>query len=158
MKPFLVMLAIPVACWADLAREATIRRDTFGVPHILAESEEAAAFAMGYAQAEDHCVDIARRFVAARGEEAKFFGTNAENDFKMKRYENHEVAERGFHELTPLFQRMLDAYAAGFNRYVEKNRKDLPDWMIRVLISTRWRSARCRSGSLRRRRVWACAA
>jgi hypothetical protein len=28
----------------DLANQVVIRRDTFGVPHILAETEEAAAF------------------------------------------------------------------------------------------------------------------
>jgi hypothetical protein len=44
-----------------LAGQATIRRDTFGVPHILADTEEAAAFAFGYAQAEDHAAGIGRQ-------------------------------------------------------------------------------------------------
>ena len=61
-----------------LARKVTIRRDSYGIPHILAESEEAAAFGFGYAQAEDHCLAIARALVNARGEEAKYFGTGVE--------------------------------------------------------------------------------
>jgi acyl-homoserine lactone acylase PvdQ len=40
-----------------------IRRDTFGVPHILAETEAAAGFGLGYAQAEDHAAEMARRFL-----------------------------------------------------------------------------------------------
>ncbi len=36
---------------ADLIPHALIRRDTFGVPHITADTDEAAAFAMGYAVA-----------------------------------------------------------------------------------------------------------
>src|SRR5437870_4628927 len=52
----------------SLAEQVTIRRDAFGVPHILAKTEEAAAFGFGYAQAEDHCEEIARGFVSARGE------------------------------------------------------------------------------------------
>lgn len=112
-----------------LAEQATIRRDTFGVPHILAETEEAAAFAMGYAQAEDHCVEIARRFVSARGEEAKYTGTGIETDFEAKRYSIHEIARKNFNQLSPLMQQMHHAFAAGFNRYVEKNRKDLPAWI-----------------------------
>ncbi|MBL8203580.1 MAG: penicillin acylase family protein [Blastocatellia bacterium] len=112
-----------------LAEQATIRRDTFGVPHILAETEEAAAFAMGYAQAEDHCVEIARRYLSARGEEAKFTGAGIETDFESKRYSIHEIARQNFNQLSPLMQQMHNAFAAGFNRYVEKNRKDLPAWI-----------------------------
>lgn len=112
-----------------LAEQATIRRDTFGVPHILAETEEAAAFALGYAQAEDHCVEIARRFLSARGEEAKYTGAGVETDFESKRYGIHEVARKNFGKLSPLMQQIHNAFAAGFNRYVEKNRKDLPAWI-----------------------------
>src|SRR5437764_1367906 len=66
---FLTISALPA--FGDLASDSTIRRDTFGIPHILAKTEEAASFAMGYAQAEDYCVEIARRFLSARGEQAK---------------------------------------------------------------------------------------
>ena len=113
----------------SLAEQATIRRDTYGVPHILAETEEAAAFAMGYAQAEDHCVEIARRFLSARGEEAKYTGAGIETDFESKRYGIHEIAQKNFGKLSPLMQQINNAFAAGFNRYVEKNRKDLPTWI-----------------------------
>ena len=44
-----------------LAAEVTIRRDSFGIPHILASSEEAAAYGFGYAQAEDHALEICSR-------------------------------------------------------------------------------------------------
>ena len=59
---------------AELANHVTIRRDTFGIPHILADSEEAAAFGFGFAQAEDHAAEIGRRYLAARGEAARHFG------------------------------------------------------------------------------------
>ena len=52
------MIALLLA--ASLASQVTIRRDTYGVPHILAQTEEAASFGMGYAQAEDHAVEVAR--------------------------------------------------------------------------------------------------
>ncbi|HQR33082.1 MAG TPA: penicillin acylase family protein, partial [Blastocatellia bacterium] len=112
-----------------LAEQAVIRRDTFGVPHILAETEDAAAFAMGYAQAEDHCVEIARRFLSARGEEAKYTGAGVETDFESKRYGIHEIAQKNFGKLSPLMQQIHHAFAAGFNRYVEKNRNSLPSWI-----------------------------
>jgi acyl-homoserine-lactone acylase len=112
-----------------LAEKVLIRRDSYGVPHILAETEEAMAFALGYAQAEDHAAEIARRFITARGEQARFFGINIESDFRMKRYANHEVARARFAELTPLFQSMMEAYAEGFNLYVREHRDELPGWI-----------------------------
>ncbi len=113
----------------SLAEQAVIRRDTYGVPHILAETEEAAAFAMGYAQAEDHAVEIARRYLSARGEEAKYTGAGVETDFESKRYGLHEIAQKDFGKLSPLMQQINNAFAAGFNRYVEKNRNSLPAWI-----------------------------
>ena len=112
-----------------LAEQAVIRRDVYGVPHILAETEEAAAYAMGYAQAEDHAVEVARRYLSARGEEAKYTGAGVESDFDAKRYGLHDIARKNFTQLSPLMQRMMNAFAAGFNRYVEKNRSSLPAWI-----------------------------
>src|SRR5262249_18610666 len=57
-----------------LASRAVIRRDKYGVPHILAETEEAAAFAHGYVTAEDHGAELARLFLRARGALASVFG------------------------------------------------------------------------------------
>src|SRR5262245_45320087 len=70
-----------------LASQAVIRRDTYGIPHILAPTEEAAAFAFGYAQAEDHAAEIGRRYLAARGQAALVFGASGiENDLDMAEF------------------------------------------------------------------------
>ncbi len=109
---------------------ATIRRDTFGVPHILADSEEAAAFALGYAQAEDHAVEIARRYVRGRGEAARYFGEDAlEADLEMAQFDNLAEARRGLAQLSPEFLRIITAFVAGVNRYVERHRSSLPEWI-----------------------------
>jgi acyl-homoserine-lactone acylase len=114
---------------ARLASQVTIRRDTYGVPHILAKTEEAAAFGLGYAQAEDHCLTIARRFIAARGEIARYLGQGVESDFLMKRFDNLETCRQNFGQLDPLLQRIFNAYAAGLNHYVSKHRQELPGWI-----------------------------
>src|SRR2546428_4344801 len=100
---------------ARLAAQVTIRRDTYGIPHILAKTEEAAAFGLGYAQAEDHCLPIARRLIAARGETAKYLGQGVEGDFLMKRFDNLEDCKNNFWRLDPLLQRIYTAYAAAAN-------------------------------------------
>ena len=126
-----------------LASQAVIRRDGFGVPHILATSEEAAAFAFGYAQAEDHAAEIGRRYLRARGQEALHFGPSGlENDFQIQHFDNMTEARRGVAEISDVYRRVITAYAAGVNRYVALHRSDLPAWMpeltaIDVLAHTR---------------------
>src|SRR5581483_1358566 len=119
---------------SPLAAQVVIRRDTYGIPHILAKTEEAAAFGFGYAQAEDHCAAIARHYVAARGEAAKYFGPGAGNeftasDFLAKQFDNYEVCKQNFGQLDPLLQKIYNAYAAGLNHYVAQHRQELPDWI-----------------------------
>lgn len=117
----------------ELAAQATIRRDTWGVPHILAKTEEAAYFAQGYACAEDHCLVMARLYLKARAEEAAHFGPAfAENDFLVKQVRIREVAAECYPKLVPWVRRNLDAYALGYNRYVSKNRKELPEWVTPI--------------------------
>jgi acyl-homoserine-lactone acylase len=114
----------------DLAKQVTIRRDTLGVPHILAPTEEAAYFGQGYASAEDRVLVLARLYLQARGEEAAYFGEAfAESDFLVKQLHIHEGARTGYAKLAPWVQRILDGYAAGYNRYLAQHRADLPDWV-----------------------------
>src|SRR5688500_7238153 len=142
-----------------LSRQVTIRRDTFGIPHILAETEEAAAFGFGYAQAEDHAVEIGRRYVESRGEEARVFGESGlANDVAMAMFENRTASEAALDDITPLYRRVIAAYAAGVNRYVHAHRAALPDWMPEltaadVLANTRAGAANSLAGTALSRRL-----
>lgn len=113
-----------------LASRVSITRDTFGVPHIAARDEEAAAFAFGYAMAEDHAAEIGRKYLAARGESARHFGAEfADRDFAMARLRNREAARDGLREVGGDFRGWLRAFAAGVNQYVDLHRDALPAWM-----------------------------
>ncbi len=114
----------------SLAAQAVIRRDTYGVPHILAESEAAAAFAQGYATAEDHVHELARLFLRARSEEASVFGPRfAESDLLTLELGMREGAKAGYRKMAPWATRILDAYAAGYNLYLDRHRGELPSWV-----------------------------
>ena len=85
-----VLMSDPVTADKPLGERVLIRRDTLGIPHIFAETDEAAGFGLGYAQAEDHLEVLARRFLEARGEAAKTFGAEAlEHDVAMQRVDNY---------------------------------------------------------------------
>jgi acyl-homoserine-lactone acylase len=142
-----------------LAQQATIRRDTYGIPHILAQTEEAAAFAFGYAQAEDHAAEIGRRYLSARGEEARHFGERGlSNDVAMAQFDNLAAATAALDRITPLYRRIIGAYAAGVNRYVRAHRRELPEWMPEitaadVLANTRAGAANALGGAALVRRL-----
>ncbi len=120
----------------DLASRVTITRDTLGVPHIVAHDEEAAAFAFGYAMAEDHAPDIGRKYLAARGESARHFGQEfAGRDFAMLRLRNREAAREALREVGDGFRRWLQAFADGVNAYVASNRDRVPAWMPSIEAS-----------------------
>jgi acyl-homoserine-lactone acylase len=122
-------LTSKVPATSALAGKVAIRRDVYGIPHILAETEEGAAFGFGYAQAEDHCVTIARALVSARGEEAKYFGTGIEADFLLKLHDNVEMARRDLRRVSSVYRKIVNAYAEGINRYIEQHRIELPPWI-----------------------------
>src|SRR5262245_2369128 len=50
-----------------LAKQVTIYRDTYGVPHIVGDTQAATFFGYGYAQAEDHLQEMMLQYRDAQG-------------------------------------------------------------------------------------------
>ncbi len=99
----------------------------------MAETEAAAGFGFGYAQAEDHAAEMARRFLAARGDAAKHLGPSAlDGDLAMRRLDNSGEARRAFPTLDRTFREVLDGFAQGYNLYVRQHRDTLPPWVIEI--------------------------
>lgn len=138
-----LVLEHQVGAAKPLSEQVLIRRDTFGIPHIYGETDEAAAFGLGYAQAEDHLEPLARRLVQSRGGSAKIFGEPAiESDFAMRRLGNLPDARRHLGDLGKAYRKVIRAFALGVNRYVEQHRGEAPPWVpafdeADVLASTR---------------------
>lgn len=127
----LIVSGPPLSGARPIADRAEIRRDMFGVPHILAEDEEAAAFAFGYAMAEDHAAEVGRRYLQARGEAARHFGpSELESDLAMHRLDNRAGARRALgRDIGRRFRQWLVGFAAGVNHYVAMHRDGVPAWM-----------------------------
>ena len=128
-------LPVPLstATAADLFPHAVIRRDTFGVPHITADTDEAAAFALGYAEAEDHAVEMGKLYLLSRGEAARWFGPEyVEGDLVQKRMANLEGARRALEITGDGYRRWLHGFVTGVNFYADKHRAELPAWFPTV--------------------------
>ncbi len=98
--------------------EATVRYDKDGVPHVTAESEQAAYYAVGYVHARDRLfqMDLIRRQMS--GELAAAFGERAvESDRFYRKMDFESAAEASWKavEDTPTGA-AIEAYSAGVNR------------------------------------------
>ena len=114
--------------------DATVRRTSFGIAHIVADDWGGLGFGEGYAFAHDHACDLADQVVRARGERAKFFGPGENNrhlrsDTVVRALRVHERAEAELETESAEIRAWLEGYAAGYNRYLaEIGPKKLTGW------------------------------
>ncbi|MEP6961759.1 MAG: penicillin acylase family protein [Acidobacteriota bacterium] len=112
---------------APVAAEASIVRDSLGVPHIQAKSWQDAYFVQGYATAQDRMwqMDALRRLSA--GELAEVVGPAAtESDRESRRLRLPQLAAAQEQKLTPEAREAFAAYAHGVNYFLETHRNKLP--------------------------------
>jgi len=92
---FLVLALVALACCAASADKVTIYRDVWGVPHIYGDSETAAAYGYGYAQAQDRLEQILRNCRQAEGTSAEVDGPSALASDRIARVVGHAVCWPG---------------------------------------------------------------
>jgi len=114
--------------------EATIRRTSYGIPHIVAADLASLGFGEGYAQAEDHLCTIADQVVRVRGERAKYFGRGEGDrhllsDIAVKALGARADADSSRAVEPQEARDWHDGFAAGYNLYLERTGKDaVPGW------------------------------
>lgn len=119
----------PAPAGEDAFETAMIARDEWGVPHIHAESEEAAAYALGYAMAEDRLEHLCQNILVATGRAASVFGIDhLETDIAMNIVKNDERCRTYFEEHDNAVTRLSAALMRGVRRYAEENPDALPEW------------------------------
>ncbi|NJA07166.1 acylase [Methylococcaceae bacterium WWC4] len=107
----------------ERAYSATIRRTSYGVPHISAPDLPGAWFGQGYAMAEDRICVLLDQVIKVRGQRSRYFGAgdyeaNVESDFAYRHLRLVADAEKKLAGLPADIQDMLAAHAAGINRFV----------------------------------------
>jgi acyl-homoserine-lactone acylase len=112
---------------------ATLYRDTYGVPHIYAESEVAAAYVHGYAQAEDRLEQILRHYRWAEGTLAEILGKEyLESDYFARAWRHREVSYERYTEIPETCRELIEAFVRGLKAYMEEYPDRVPDWAPEV--------------------------
>ncbi len=94
----------------------TIRRDTHGIPHIDAESEIDAYFAIGFCQGQDRAGQLETLWRVGRGRLAEWVGPGGLGADRMSlRIGFRRAAEKQTPVLADVIRKRLDAFAAGIS-------------------------------------------
>jgi penicillin G amidase len=107
--------------------EVEIIRDSFGMPHIYAGSDQDAYFALGFCQAQDRLfqMDLARR--TGQGRLSEILGTPLIKVDKLFRTLNAALPSKKWkEEMTPESLNSLKAFSAGVNHFLKTNESPLP--------------------------------
>lgn len=115
------------ACAA--AEKVEILRDGFGVPHIFAATPAGAAYASGYAQAEDRLEEMLRNYRKAEGTMSEAFGEAfLEHDFRQRLFRHREMARKNFGRVSFEMRAACEAFIAGVGRYMKEHPAEVPAW------------------------------
>lgn len=128
----LAILAIGLTVSAQASRragQAEIIRDSYGVPHIFAPTIEDAAFAIGYAQAEDRLEELLRNYRKAEGTMAEAFGPEwYRHDYRQRLWRHAEISRERYATISPRMRGAMEAYQAGIKRFMTEHPEKVPSW------------------------------
>lgn len=111
------------------ADQVALYRDTWGVPHVYARSEEDGFYGLGYAVAQDNLETLLRVYLEMSGRAASVFGPEAvEGDSAARLWRIAEDAQSGFARLPAQVQADHRAFIAGVQRFMRDHPERTPAW------------------------------
>jgi len=122
---------------AGLKEQTEIIYDFYGIPHIYADNEEDAYFALGYAHAQDRLFQMEMVRRVASGRLAEILGPDfvkVDAFFKTLGLEEHaKMSQQLYLNSDSLpYQRAARAYLAGLNEFIDKGRTPVEFMMMGI--------------------------
>ena len=134
MRQFLLFLLLPsisfsqqfskeeIAKFESGAKQVTIIRDTWGIPHIYGKTDASAVFGLLYAQCEDDFKRVEMNALENLGRTAEVTGeNNLYDDLQMRLIYDSVAAINDYKKSPAWFKKLLDAAADGVNYYLYKH-------------------------------------
>ncbi len=116
-----------------LARNVTIYRDTYGVPHVFGRTDASTVFGFAYAQAEDNFWRVEENFISALGRSSELYGEKTLDEDRLNHaLEIPRLAREEYARLDRHMRSLCDAFAAGFNYYLERHTEVKPRLLTKI--------------------------
>ena len=108
--------------WNQQAKQVSIIRDNWGIPHIYGKTDADAVFGLLYAQCEDDFKRVEMNYIEKLGRMSEVKGeSELYNDLLIKLLIDSTEAVADYNKAEPWLRKLLDAYADGVNYYLYKN-------------------------------------
>lgn len=123
---FLVCMCICLVSINCLAAGVTIQRDTYGVPHIYAETLDGLYYGWGYATAQDRLFQLEMLIRTYYGQVSELFGEKfVQLDYYWKNeFPTAQELQVFLDKMDPKYKAILKAYTAGVNAWIDETLKD----------------------------------
>lgn len=129
----LLSASLMSSCSIMQAGDATLHRDTWGVPHVVAATEEDGMFALGYAQAEDRLEDIYLAIRTGIGRMSELQGKDALKQDYMMRLTHNDTMHREYLKGAPeQLRRNLTAFTSGIQKYIDEHPSEAAEVAIPI--------------------------
>src|SRR5688500_6542397 len=107
------------ARWEKQAKNVTIIRDNWGIPHIYGKSDADAVFGLLYAQCEDDFKRVEMNYIEKLGRLSEIKGESTKYDDLMMRLLIDSADAVADYKKSPAWlKKLLDAFADGINYYL----------------------------------------
>ena len=144
MKKLILLLLLPVQLfaqsfspteitrWEKQAKQVTIIRDNWGIPHIYGKTDADAVFGLLYAQCEDDFKRVEMNYIEKLGRMSEIKGESSlQDDLYIKLIIDSAEAVADYKKSPVWFQSLLNAYADGINYYLYKHPEVKPALLTR---------------------------
>ncbi len=118
--------------WQQQAKQATITRDNWGIPHINGKTDADAVFGLLYAQCEDDFKRVELNYIEKLGRMAEIKGDGVlYDDLLVRLLIDSTDAIADYNKAAPWLKKLLNAYAGGINYYLYKHPEVKPLMLTR---------------------------
>ncbi|MBI1342060.1 MAG: acylase [Terrimonas sp.] len=146
MKRWLILFFIPfygfsqqvvfqpgeIARWEKQAKDISIIRDPYGIPHIYGKTDADAVFGLMYAQCEDDFPRVEMNYIEKLGRMAEVKGEKElYNDLLNRIVINQEDARADYKKAPAWLKKLCTAFADGINFYLYKHPEEHPSLLTR---------------------------
>ena len=109
-------------CNSNSGSDTIIRWDTYGVPHIKAETKDDLFFAQGWALMKNHTNKVLELYGKSRGKGSEYWGEKLiQNDMLIHTLGFEQLAKEWELQQDPELQAIYSSFVDGMNSYLENN-------------------------------------